>query len=93
MLPFCTYLAEDLSVEKWIEQVAINPRKILNLQAQTIQVGSNVDLSYFNPTMEWLYEKDRILSISKNSPFIGNKLKGKVLGTWTKGAYNDFSET
>ncbi|MBK6545629.1 MAG: amidohydrolase family protein [Saprospiraceae bacterium] len=90
---FCTYLAEDLSVEKWIEQVAINPRKILNLQAQTIQVGSNVDLSYFNPTMEWLYEKDRILSISKNSPFIGNKLKGKVLGTWTKGAYNDFSET
>jgi len=35
----------------------------------------------FDPDYEWIYKKEEIKSKSKNSPFIGWKLKGKVFYT------------
>jgi dihydroorotase-like cyclic amidohydrolase len=37
--------------------------------------------------MEWTYKAEDIKSVSKNSPLIGKKLKGKVLGTLVKNKF------
>ena len=40
------------------------------------------DSSKFNPELEWEVRKTDIKSKSKNTPFIGKKLKGKALAIY-----------
>ncbi len=68
-----------LSVEDIIEKITENPRKILRLNSPKIEEGSKANLTVFSPTKEWIYEEKNIVSKSKNSPFIGKTLKGKVI--------------
>ncbi|HWY99078.1 MAG TPA: dihydroorotase [Bacteroidia bacterium] len=70
----------ELSTEQIIEKIAINPRKILGLAVPTIKEGENANLTFFNPNEEWVFEEKQIASASKNTPFSGKKLKGKVVG-------------
>jgi dihydroorotase len=39
----------------------------------------------FDPNAPWLCDRDLLLSRSKNSPFDGRRLEGKVLQTWVDG--------
>jgi len=41
-------------------------------------------LTLFCPDADWVYEKNNIQSKSKNSPFIGKKFTGKVIGIINK---------
>ena len=68
-----------LSIESIIEKITDNPRKILRLTSPTIAEGSKANITVFSPTQEWTYEEKNIVSKSKNSPFIGKTLKGKVI--------------
>ncbi|WOI23565.1 dihydroorotase [Nonlabens ulvanivorans] len=53
---------------------------IFGLQRPQIKVDELANLSLFIPDVKYTFEKKDILSISKNSAIIGNKLKGKALG-------------
>lgn len=70
---------EKLSIEEIIEKITDNPRKILRLKNPKIKEGEKANLTVFAPNQEWVYEEKNIISKSKNSPFIGKKLKGKVI--------------
>ena len=70
---------EKLSIEEIIEKITDNPRKILRLKNPKIKEGAKANLTVFAPHQEWVYEEKNIISKSKNSPFIGKKLKGKVI--------------
>ncbi|MFT3901711.1 MAG: dihydroorotase [Niabella sp.] len=70
----------DIPQEKLIELLAINPRKLLGLPIPTIAEGNKASLTLFDPSQKWVLEKKDILSLSKNSPFIGIELTGKPLG-------------
>lgn len=70
---------EKLSIEEIIEKITDNPRKILRLKKPKIKEGAKANLTVFAPHQEWVYEEKNIISKSKNSPFIGKKLKGKVI--------------
>ena len=72
-----------ISAEKCVELMAINPRKIFGLDAATINTGSRASLTLFNPTQQWTVTEETIRSKSKNSPFTGKELTGKVIGTVT----------
>ncbi len=78
-------LRDEISLERCIELIAINPRKILNLDIPTLSQGSWAEFTLFDPDLEWSFEKKLIESKSKNSPFIGRRLKGKPLGILNKG--------
>ena len=43
------------------------------------------DITIFDPNERYTYTKDMIVSKSKNSPFIGKELKGKVKYTIVNG--------
>ncbi len=74
-----------LPLYKINELMSVNPRNILGLEPVSLTKGSVADITVFDPDLEWTVEKDKLHSKSKNSVFKGEKLKGKVLYTISKG--------
>ena len=64
-----------------LAKMSANPAKIVGLHVNRLAVGETADITVFDPEAEWTVTKDSFHSKSKNSPFIGWKLKGKVLAT------------
>ena len=58
-----------------------------DLPEEIIEVGSKANLTFFDPDLETTFELKNIHSSSKNSVFLGQELKGKVLGIFSKGKY------
>ena len=73
-----------ISEEKAVSLLSTNPRKLLKLNAATIKENEKACLTLFCPDTDWVYEMKNIQSKSKNSPFIGKKLTGKVIGIINK---------
>lgn len=62
-----------------VRLMSYNPAKLLKLDDRgEIKEGKIADLTVFDPNCEYVYEKESIVSRSKNTPFIGKKLKGLV---------------
>lgn len=51
-----------------------------NLSEQVIDEGYAANFSFFDPDLEYTFQKEHIWSTSKNSLFLGKQLKGKVYG-------------
>ncbi len=68
-----------------VRLMSYGPAKILNIDRGEIKEGKIADLTIFDPNVEYTYTRDSIVSKSKNTPFIGKKLKGQVIYTIVKG--------
>jgi dihydroorotase len=62
---------------KWF---SINPRKVLGLDAATIEEGRNAEITIVDPKGQWEYTADNRKSKSANSPMLNQTLDGKVIG-------------
>lgn len=80
----------DLPLEILIDKFTYTPRQILKIKQPKIEVGAAANLTVFDPHLTWQYEFKNIYSKSKNSPFIGNTLKGKALAVFNKGKVRVF---
>ena len=69
-----------ISQEQWITLLSVNPRKIFGLKSASVQEGNKAVLTLFDPTEKWLVDEKNFRSKSKNSPFTGMELTGKVTG-------------
>jgi len=67
-----------LSWQELLVKLTINPAKILGINRGALSAGSIADLAVVSPGEEWLVEKKEIVSKSKNSAFLGRRLKGRV---------------
>ncbi len=67
-----------LDWDKLVEKMSLNPSRILGINKGTLSVGADADMIVVDPDKEWVVRKERFLSKSKNSPFIGRTLKGFV---------------
>jgi dihydroorotase len=67
-----------LSWSELVEKLSFNPAKILGIKKGGLACGQDADLIVINPAQEWIVEKEKFFSKSKNSPFLGRKLKGGV---------------
>jgi len=72
-----------LSTEDIVEKLTSQPRHILRLEEIAIAEGSTANFTFFEPETEWVFEKT--YSKSKNTPFLGQKLKGAVRGVFNNG--------
>jgi len=70
-----------LPLKKAIEKMTVNPARILNLNKGALKAGLDGDLTIINPKQEYEVNIHKFASRSKNSPYQGWKLKGKVLYT------------
>ncbi len=81
------HLSKHLTLVEIIEKIAINPRELLQLENIKIEEGNTANLTLFNPDIEWEFQKTDIQSKSINTPFVGEKLKGKALAICNKGKF------
>ena len=68
-----------------VRKMSLNPAKILGVEGGVIKEGVKADLAVIDPEEEFTFNKEDILSKSKNSPFIGKTLKGRNLFTMVEG--------
>ena len=78
-------LEQEIGLEGIIDKMAINPRKILGIEAPEVNIEKTANLCLFNPSTEWTLEEKDIVSKSKNTPFVGKTLKGKIVGVVNNG--------
>ena len=75
-----------LSITQIIDKLTTRPRQILRLPDARIAEGLPTSLTLFDPVGTWSYT--RTLSKSNNSPFLGQTLTGRVIGTVHQGMFN-----
>lgn len=63
------------------EKMSYNPAKILRLDAGVIAEGKDADLVIFDPKASYTIDKNSFVSKSKNTPFHGREVKGRVMFT------------
>jgi dihydroorotase len=82
-LPLSLKLVEDgvLTINQLIEKMSCNPSNILELKRGTLKIGLVADITLIDPVVEWTMDKDKLSSKSKNSPFLGWKIKGVASAT------------
>lgn len=75
-----TYLVKTgiMSFEQLIEKMSVNPAKILGINAGTLSVGSPADIALVNLDEAWTVDVEKLHGKSKNTPFKGKTLCGKV---------------
>jgi dihydroorotase len=61
------------------------PAELLKLPAGTLAAGAPADLVLFDPEAEWTYDASAGFSKSRNSPWNGQKLRGRVRHTYVAG--------
>lgn len=86
-----------LSPLETIRKLSTKPAQILRLEAGTLKPGETpvATVAVIDPECEWVCDRNKSFSKSKNSPFHGMKLKGKTMLTFSGGEiYRDalFSE-
>lgn len=75
-----------LTLKQAIEKMTSAPSKVLNLSGKgALKVGADADVIIVDPKAEWTVDASKFASKSRNTPFNGWKLKGKVLYTIVSG--------
>ena len=70
-----------LSLDKIVEKLTAS-RKLFQMEEPTINVGNKANITIFTTNEDWIFGKQNIISKSKNSAFLGSKMKGKVIGIY-----------
>lgn len=78
-----TYLVKTgiMSFEQLIEKMSVNPAKILGINAGTLSVGAPGDIAIVDIDEVWTVDTEKLHGKSKNTPFKGKTLCGKVKKT------------
>lgn len=78
-----TYLVKTgiMSFEQLIEKMSVNPAKILGINAGTLSVGAPADIAIVDIDEVWTVDTEKLHGKSKNTPFKGKTLCGKVKKT------------
>lgn len=86
-LPLSLQLVDEgvLTLTQLVEKMSCRPSAILGLGRGTLQRGAVADITIIDPTVEWSVDADKLASKSKNSPFLGRKVKGKAVATLVSG--------
>jgi dihydroorotase len=83
-----TFAANLVSLSKvvdWatlLEKVTVAPRKVLNIETPIIDIETKANLTLLDPGREWQLDEKTNLSKSKNSPWLGQTLTGKVVAVF-----------
>lgn len=65
--------------------LSLNPAKLLGLDVGRIEIGAPADLVLFDPDKPFILDRSKLLSKSKNTPYDGRTMQGKVIRTFIAG--------
>ena len=81
----------DMPLKELLKLLTVNPRRVMGFEEDLFKIGCAAELTILDPDQEWIYKEQNIYSKSRNTPFIGEKLKGKVRYTISKGTIADLN--
>jgi dihydroorotase len=65
--------------------LSLNPARRFGLPGGELTEGAPADLVLFDPDAPFVLDRFKLHSKSKNTPFDGARMEGKVQGTWVAG--------
>lgn len=74
-----------LALGEALRRMIVTPRELLNITVPEIKKGAAANLSIFNPEAAFIYDVNQSKSKSRNAPYDGMELPGKVFGVINKG--------
>lgn len=79
----CTVLVHQcgMSLLDLVKLMSTNPANLLRLPGGTLREGSLADIVLFDPDRSWTVDAEKLHSKSKNTPFDGLELTGRVVRT------------
>jgi dihydroorotase len=79
------YHAGHITLPALFRAMALNPATRLGLPQGRLAIGAPADLVLFDPDAPFLMDRFRLRSKSKNTPFDGARMEGKLLATFVAG--------
>ncbi|RVT82268.1 dihydroorotase [Rhodobacteraceae bacterium CCMM004] len=79
------YHAGALTLPQLWRALSLNPARRLGLPQGRLSPGAPADLVLFDPDAPFVLDRFALRSKSKNTPFDGQRMEGRVLGTWVAG--------
>jgi len=80
------YHAGAITLPGLFRALALNPARRLGLPQGRLAIGAPADLVLFDPDAPFVLDRARLHSKSRNTPFDGQRMEGKVLATYVAGA-------
>lgn len=77
--------AEQLTLPELFRAMALNPANRLSLPSGRLSAGAPADLIMFDADAPFVLDRFKLNSKSKNTPFDGQRMQGKVLATYVAG--------
>lgn len=79
------YHTGKLTLNKIVQLMAVNPRKLLGIDVPKIEVGAKANIAVVDLEREWTVKPEELHSKSHNTVFKGEKLKGRNIMTISDG--------
>ncbi|MCY3729095.1 MAG: dihydroorotase [Nitrospira sp.] len=85
--PLTLNLVEEglLTLEQAIAKLTREPARVFDLSYGTLAPGAAADVTLIDPTATWVVDPTRLHSLSRNTPFAGWTMKGKIVKTFVGG--------
>lgn len=68
-----------------LKALSINTRHIAEIPEFPIDKGNKADITIFDPSANWTFEREMIISQTVNTDFVGKQMKGSVVGVINNG--------
>ena len=79
------YHAGALDLPQLWRAMSLNPARRLGLPGGRLAIGAPADLVLFDPEAPFVLDRSTLASKSKNTPFDGARMEGRVRATWVGG--------
>ena len=79
------YHSEQLDLPTLFRAMSLNPARRLGLPGGRLAAGAPADLVLFDPDVPFVLDRFALRSKSKNTPFDGQRMQGRVLATYVAG--------
>jgi len=82
-----------IGLPQLLYRLVVAPREIMGLPGEFYTEGKPANLTIFHPGEEWVFSREHVYSRSKNSPFYGSQLIGRVKAVLAEGRIANFGVT
>ena len=79
------YHGGHLSLPQLFRALSLNPARRLGLPGGRLAREAPADLVLFDPDLPFVLDRGTLQSKSRNTPFDGQRMQGRVTGTWVGG--------
>jgi len=76
-----------LSIPELVRKMSLAPAQVLKIDRGHLSENAIADITVIDPSYEWVVDKEKFESKSKNSPFLGWKMKGRATDVFVEGRH------